>query len=617
MRTLENSHGLSWLLAGAALLSPNLAAADECTPPLGEHSTEGYTLTSSSFLGSAGADRLWATVILGDGTIVLGGRFSALPAAADGAPQATAFGAGADAAGVVLGLSADAQQVKWVTRVGADVFDLELDGADNLYVALGEQGFGSLDPQGGARWQAATAAAQLDVADDGTVAVLRTKFSAAHEPEEKGAEVYIFSGAGEQKAGPIAGWAGREHSAIAIHNSAERVYVTGFHITKSCKNPVHVAFIRAWDFDGNQLWTNYGWAGNDLDPSCSDYQDNNMADSRGYLLTFGDDGKLYAGYEAAGGNHIFRYDPKDLTKKVDALRKNTSLGNHAEMFNTKSEHKTVIARYEPETGEPLAWQQWLARLTGHCGKGAGNTLRTKSGGLAADSTGRVYLTGASAWGMRMTHDPFLDDPYHGGFYMTVFGPDLDMIPYSTRHFGGGQGHSVAVRDRPGEQTPMVVFAGGLDEADFNYTHAAIQAANNGDQEGVLVVLNAATELEPGTTGEPDTTTDGSGTTTDGSGTSGAPDTSANPDPSQGQSGTGGSTSDEPTGGAPTSDGLTGGAPTSGAPTGGTDSTGPAGGDSDTAGAEDDSGCGCRSGGPGGAGLLGLAALGLLGRRRRR
>jgi len=610
MRRFERGFWLSCALGGAALGSAGLARADECTPPLGEHSTEGYTLTSSSFLGGAGADRVWAAVILGDGTVVLGGRFTTLPAAAAGAPEGTAFGAGAGAAGVVLGLSADGQQVKWVTHVGADVFDLGRDGAGNIHVALGEEGLGSLDAGGGERWHVATAAARLDVADDGTVAVLDTKFGADHTPAAKSAQVHIFTGAGAPKAGPIAGWGGREHSAIAIHDSAEQVYVAGFHITASCKNPVHVAFIRAWDFAGNELWTNYGWAGNDLDPSCSAFETNNMADTRGYLLEFGDDGKLYAGFEAAGGNHIFRYDPKDLVKKVDGLRTNTSLGNHAEMFNTKSEHKTVIARYEPATGELLKWQQWVARLTGYCGTGAGNTIRTKAGGLAADSAGRVYLTGASASGLRLTHEPFLDDPYRGGFYMTVFGPDLDMTPYSTRHFGGGQGHAVAVRDRPGESTPMVVFAGGLDKADFNYTHAAIQDANLGDQEGALVILNAATQLDPDeTTGGPDTTTGEPDTTTGPDATTGGPDAT-----------TGGVTSTDPTGGEAGSGGAgesgavpTGDAPTGGGPGGATSTD--AASDGDTAGQGDDAGCGCRSDGAGGAGLLGLAALGLLRRRR--
>ena len=41
----------------------------------------------------------------------------------------------------------------------------------------------------------------------------------------------------------------------------------------------------------------------------------NMADTRGDQITIGDDGKLYAAFEAAGGNHIFFYDPKDIMKR--------------------------------------------------------------------------------------------------------------------------------------------------------------------------------------------------------------------------------------------------------------------------------------------------------------
>ena len=57
--------------------------------------------------------------------------------------------------------------------------------------------------------------------------------------------------------------------------------------------------MRAHDLAGKQVWAAYGWKGQHV----ADIQ--LMADTRGYRLAVGRDGKLYLGGESAGGNTIW------------------------------------------------------------------------------------------------------------------------------------------------------------------------------------------------------------------------------------------------------------------------------------------------------------------------
>jgi hypothetical protein len=237
---------------------------------------------------------------------------------------------------------------------------------------------------------------------------------------------------------------------VAIDDATQLVFSTGFKNNHSGCNPVQVAYLRAHSFDGTQQWKNYDWAGTMLDNCDGDGYENNMADTRGYRVSVGDDGKLYCAFESAGGNHIFRRHPRDLSKSV------TIVGGDFwhEWYNTRSEHKTFFARFEPDDGEYLLGQQFCTRYcaTATDCKCTGNAVRVKNGNISADVNGNVYLVGTSASGLPIpdysdcksfttpqggsAYNPFDVKTYSGGAYILVMDSSFSTRLYCTRLSGG-------------------------------------------------------------------------------------------------------------------------------------------------------------------------------------
>lgn len=141
---------------------------------------------------------------------------------------------------------------------------------------------------------------------------------------------------------------------------------------------------------------------------------------------------------AAGGSHIFRYSPQNHLTPVPLV------GGDAfhEFYNTRSEHKTVFARYDADTGAYLLGQQLTARLP----DGKGNTVTLHSGGdVRAEAAGRVYLAGASAFGIPLGFDPLPVVTYTGGSFLVVMSVDFRPRLPATHTVGSGVALTVAAR----------------------------------------------------------------------------------------------------------------------------------------------------------------------------
>jgi len=100
-------------------------------------------------------------------------------------------------------------------------------------------------------------------------------------------------------------------------------------------------------------------------------------------------GKLHAAFEVAGGNHILSREPAhgepgNLKERIEIVGGDMWF----EWYNTASEHKTFIGRYEPEAGSSLQGQQICTRFW-NGSSSQGNALRIDNGALAADQAGRV------------------------------------------------------------------------------------------------------------------------------------------------------------------------------------------------------------------------------------
>jgi hypothetical protein len=185
--------------------------------------------------------------------------------------------------------------------------------------------------------------------------------------------------------------------------------VTGFHnrrgrVPGQRTHPVQVAYVYAYDGHGKKVWTAYDWKGEDV------ARRRLMADTRGYRLALGGDGKLYVAGESAGGNSMWARQSQNLDAKL------TLAGGDAYQrpYNTAANHITFIGRLDPRTGRAEAGTFLLARL----GSGRGNTMRPRA--LAADAAGFVYVGGASASHPPVSRGVFGGDFEGGGAFLCIF-----------------------------------------------------------------------------------------------------------------------------------------------------------------------------------------------------
>ncbi len=447
-------HCMLCCLAAAATVGVSLRQA---------RAGEDFELVTSSYLGGADYDNaIVGARIQSDGTIVLAANLGADVARRIGLPESNAD----DRHGCIVRLSADGTNALDLHVVAAELSDLAIDDKDNLYLAAGAEGLSKLSPDAAKFvWQKPLPnCTRVDAAGDGHCVVLTD------------GNLKIFDNTGKE-----IGAADGSHFTcdVCIDGASKTVIYCGFrnaHAFDGKRNePVQICYIRGLSYDGQRKWTDYEWSTDRESDRFLNKPENNMADSRADRCTIGRDGKLYVTFQVAGGNHLFRYSPKNIMQKV------TIVGGdkHHEFYNSRAEHKCFFGRYEPATGEYLAGQQLCGRLSNN----RSNAVVTKNGEITADRQGRVYLVGNAAYGLPLTVNPDGND-YTGGGFVLVMSPDLKTRLLCTRTAGGkGAPHAVDVRDVGGKS--RAVYAGGEMPTGM-FTKRAVQPepanASRGDEK---------------------------------------------------------------------------------------------------------------------------------------
>lgn len=429
-----------------------------------------FKLNASSFLGGAGDDdSVVGARILSDGTIVL-----AANVAPDYAPPGVKVGGAAAGRGCLFRLSQDGKRVVAARRVADDVKDMAADDKDALYVAAGAAGVLKVDGLiEKVVWTAPLPGScdRVDAARDG-------RACAAITNEKAGARVHVLGRDG--KALGTAPGRGFTND-VCVDGASQTVVFTGFRNAKAFdgkkREPVQIAYLQAIGYDAKRKWTAYDWDTDEKSDRFINKPTNNMADTRGYRCAVGRDGKLYAAFEAAGGNHIFRYSPTDISEKVKLVGGDAYHQFHA----SAAEHKTTVCRFDPATGKFEGGQQWCARKP----NGKANNARMKDGDVAADEAGRVYLTGYVGDGIPLRPDPLPEGQARAGAYLLVLSPDLKTRLFCTRTApDAGWAHCVDARTVGG--SPHVVYGGGA-VAQGMYTLDPVQKDPAG-KDGFFVVV---------------------------------------------------------------------------------------------------------------------------------
>ncbi len=449
----------------------------------------------ASFLGGTGNDDIRGMVIQADGTVILAANL-ANSYTTGVLPQILLGNATAASEGCILRVSRDGRQVLSVTRLAAKVVDLSSDNSDNLYVAAGIDGAIKLNPQANQiLWQQTTATRYTQKIDAGPLGYSVILNTGESNPDDEtwgsGLGIKIFNPAGNLLG--ISGGASQYGSDVAIDEASQTVINLGFKNVKAQTSdngrlPVYISVVKGHNYDGTLKYNAYDWEADSNmvvngvtvpNPRFINRTDNNMADARAYRAEIGQDGKLYILHEVSGGNHMFRYAPFNISQPVSIVGGD----NYFNFASTGTEVKIVLTKHNPADFSYIQAQQLTNRLPPPLSKG--NTIFAKYSGLAADSSGRVYITGSSAYGLPITLD-YQPGEYTGGAYIYVLSPDFRTREICTRLASDGVGRALAVRSRTNWG-----FAGNTDEQAM-YLQKPMQKTVGGLNDGFLVLKSTST-----------------------------------------------------------------------------------------------------------------------------
>ena len=173
-------------------------------------------------------------------------------------------------------------------------------------------------------------------------------------------------------------------------DDGQLVYVTSFRNSsfidlENKRNPVQIARIEALSFEGDVEWSLFS------DPAETIKQ--NVADTRLYRVTLGQDGYLYTAGESAGTATIFRWRGQPMSEEEQYGSTDpflTQIDAHSQLHNSGSAHLPYYARVHPIQGELVTSQMSFPRLSNT----KANAMRL--GDIAAASDGRLYFGGAAS-----------------------------------------------------------------------------------------------------------------------------------------------------------------------------------------------------------------------------
>jgi hypothetical protein len=370
--------------------------------------TRNLPISAAGYLGANDADSGNA-IDIGSGPSVL--YAGSLVGQNFGVTPVNLLGGGA---GVVVRLDASGRTILSITRLPSTVWDMEVSHETGAIAAVGAFGVVCLDTSAKSLlWRDSLAGnagrKRVSIGADGAVGVLNT--ATGH--------VDVFSNLGASLSSFSAG--GQYNNDIAVDGAGKHVIITGFtqkNVSGYCMGQLQVPWMRAFDYQGAAVWTDYDFTAQETEATNS-----SCADSRGLFVVIGRDGKLYLAGRSDGGNTIFRYDPLGPRTSA-AAGVLTTTDWFANPYNMNGAASIgFYGRFNPATGAIEAGQQIVGRLS----SGKANTVRLT--GIDADESGNIYLCAAAACCMEFRDSLTINGnlhvgPYSGDSWVLVASADL-------------------------------------------------------------------------------------------------------------------------------------------------------------------------------------------------
>jgi hypothetical protein len=419
---------------------------------------------AATFLGGSGANHLGSVDVAPDGTLVVAG---AVEGSNLGVTPTTLMGG---TTGAVVRLNSTGTKVLSMSAIGTLVSGLQVDRVDGKIAVAGDFGVALLDAVAGSiLWSKAISggASVVSIGDDGTIAAL------------SGNTVSVFSEVG-MPLGTISIPA-TSTNGVAVDGADQSVIVTGYRQDNggACSE-YKSTFILAYAYaGGSPKWTDYAWTHDQVGAA------GQCADTTGFVVTMGRDGKLYYAAKSDGGDTVHQNDPRDLSKPAP----NVATDAYNQPYGLSGANAIgYYARFDPATGLIERGQFVLSR-----NGSAGNAAVPSA--IAADEKGDVFIAGNAAYEIDNRSSDQINGHDAGNYAAyDVFGlivsPDFTQRLTWTVFNGGGPGTATAVVAGKGiaalgaEQTSAEYAGGAL------ITVNALQPSPQGASDGYLAVWPA-------------------------------------------------------------------------------------------------------------------------------
>lgn len=430
-----------------------------------------FLACAATYLTGDGADVAGGVAIAPNGDVVYAGSI----AAGDFGVTSTTLLDGGTAG--LIRLASDGRNVLSVTRLGSAVTDIAIRRSTGHIAVSGSFGAAVLDSTGKTvLWSnsAPGSVSEISIGHDGTVAALA------------GTKVTVFDNEGAIKS-TFDVPTNREVTDIAVDDATKLVFATGFKQDDGAPcTQLQIPFLRAYTFDGTAAWKAYDWNKSEAGNASE------CADTRGYALAMGADGKLYYAGESHGGNTVHRRLPLDLTQNAPVVKYDP----YNDPYNLNGAAPIgFYARFDAATGTIEQAQFVCTRLS----SGKGNAARPRA--IAADAQGNVFIAGATACCMEngatktVNGSPAMPTYAGGGFLLVVssdFKERLAWTAFNGEMGSGANGTSVAV----GVASAALLFQQSIDPAKQTSTseiplltfHAVQSVPGGGASDGHLVVF---------------------------------------------------------------------------------------------------------------------------------